>query len=68
MKRFIEVMDYDNGMKVLVPVGRITAVVLCDNGNAFIEMGTNGTETSSGVLTAESYDEVKKKIDESEVL
>lgn len=67
LKNFIEVTNYDNGMKVLVPVGRIMAVVCDDSGGAFIEMGTDNKATSSGVITAESYDEIKQKIKESEV-
>lgn len=67
MKGFIEVTDFDGGMKVLVPVGKITAVVCDGKGDVYIEMGTNGDTSSSGILVMESFGEVKRKIEESEV-
>lgn len=67
MKNFIEVMDINSGMKVLVPIGRITGIVCDGDGSVFIEMGTDDNEISSGVLVAESYDEIKAKLKESEV-
>lgn len=67
MKNFIEVTDYAGGMTVLVPIGKITGIVCDGDGSVFIEMGTDKNETSSGILVAESYDEIKNKIKESEV-
>lgn len=65
MKGFIEVTDYDGGMKVLVPIGKVTGIVCDGDGSVFIEMGTNDGGTSSGILVAETFDEVKRKIIES---
>lgn len=68
MKNFIEVTNYDGGMTVLVPIGKITGIVCDGDGSVFIEMGTNGNDdTSSGILVTESYDEIKNKLKESEV-
>ena len=67
MKNFIEVTSYDDGMKVLVPIGKITGIVRDGDGSVFIEMGTNRDDTSSGILITESYEEVKRKLKESEV-
>lgn len=67
MKNFIEVTSYDDGMKVLVPIGKITGIVRDGDGSVFIEMGTNKDETSSGILVTENYDEIKRKLQESEV-
>lgn len=65
MKGFIEVTEFDGGMTVLIPVGKITGVV-CDDGDVFIEMGTTGGTTSSGILVRESFEVVKQKIKQSE--
>ena len=67
MKNFIEVTSYDDGMKVLVPIGKITGIVRDGDGSVFIEMGTNRDDTSSGIFITESYEEVKRKLKESEV-
>lgn len=67
MKNFIEVTDYDGGMKVLCPVHKITGIVCDANGDVFIEMGTDKGGDSSGILVSESFDEIKAKINESEV-
>lgn len=67
MKGFIEVTDSDDGLTFLVPVGKITGVVCDVKGNVFIEMGTNSDTSSSGILVTESFDELKRKIEESEV-
>lgn len=67
MKTFIEVTDFDGGMKVLCPIGKITGIVCDGDGNVFIEMGTDGDGESSGILVCESFDEIKKKIKDSEV-
>lgn len=48
MKGFIEVTDYDGGMKVLLPVSKITAIVCDDDGSGFpygrIERTQNASE------------------------
>ncbi len=67
MKNFIEVTDYDGKMNVLVPISKITGIVCDGDGSVFIEMGTDKNDTSSGILVTESYDEIKKKLKESEV-
>lgn len=67
MKGFIEVTDYDGGMKVLYPVSKITAIVCDANGDVFIEMGVDGDGVSSGILVCESFDEIKAKIEKCEV-
>lgn len=67
MKGFIEVTDYDGGMKVLLPVSKITAIVCDDDGSVFVELGMNSKVDSSGLLITESYGEIKEKIKESEV-
>lgn len=41
MKGFIEVTDYDGGMRVILPVDKITSIV-CDKAKSvFIEMGVD---------------------------
>lgn len=60
--KFIEVTDYDRDVKYLVSVDKITTVA-CDNkGTVFIETGTDLDGESSGVFVAESFDEIKRKI------
>lgn len=50
MKGFIEVTDYDGGMRVILPVDKITSIV-CDKAKSvFIEMGVNNKGISSGIL------------------
>lgn len=66
MKSFLEVTNFEDGLKVLVPIGKITGIVEDGDGSVFIEMGTNKDETSSGILVTESYDEIKRQIKESE--
>lgn len=67
MKSFLEVTSYEDGLKVLVPICKITGIVCDSDGSVFIEMGTNKDETSSGILVKESYDEIKRQIKQSEV-
>ncbi len=66
MKNFIEVTDCDNGMKVLVPIAKVTGIVCDGDGSVFIEMGTDKGNISSGILVVESYDEIKNKLKDSE--
>ena len=67
MKGFIEVTEFDGGMTIIIPIGKITAIVCDGKGDVYIEMGTNGDTTSSGVLVQDSFEEVKRKIKQSEV-
>lgn len=67
MKNFIEVTNYDGKTNVLVPIDKITGIVRDGEGCVFIEMGASGNDgVSSGILVAESYEEIKRKIKESE--
>lgn len=66
MKNFLEVTEFENGLKVLVPIGKITCIVCDGDGSVFIEMGTDKDITSSGILVTESFDEIKNKLKESE--
>lgn len=67
MRNFIEVTDFDGQLKVLCPIGKITGIVCDRDGSVFIEMGTDGKGESSGILVTESYDEIKQKLNQSEV-
>ena len=67
MKNFIEVTNFDGGITVLVPIAKITGIVCDGDGGVFIEMGTDKNDISSGILVTETYDEIKKKLNESEV-
>lgn len=60
--KFIEVTDYDRDVKYLVSVDKITTVACDKKGTVFIETGTDGDGESSGVFVAESFDEIKRKI------
>lgn len=60
--KFIEVTDYDRDVKYLVSVDKITTVACDKKGTVFIETGTDLDGESSGLLVAESYDEIKKLI------
>lgn len=66
MKGFIEVTEITENSAVLVPIGKITAILKCDEG-AFIETGFDGKGKSTGICTAENYEEIKQKIKLSEV-
>lgn len=67
MKGFIELIDYDGEITILCPVSKITAVVCNHDGSVFVETGVDGKGISSGILTKETYEEVKEKIKTSEV-
>lgn len=67
MRGFIEVTDYDGGMKVLCPIQKITGIVCDGDGSVFIEMGTDKGGESSGILVCESFDEIKAKLEKCEV-
>ena len=67
MKGFIEVTDYDGGMRVILPVDKITSIV-CDKAKSvFIEMGVDNKGVTSGILVAESYEEIKQKLIQKDV-
>ena len=66
MKGFIEVTDYDGGMRVILPVDKIISIV-CDKAKSvFIEMGVDNKGVSSGILVTESYEEIKRKLKQNE--
>lgn len=60
--KFIEVTDYARDVKYLVSVDKITTVACDKNGTVFIETSTDLDGESSGVFIAESFDDIKKKI------
>lgn len=62
MKGFIEVTKNEDGLKVLLSIEYIMGVVFCDDGSVFIEMGYDGEGLSSGISVADTFDEVKEKI------
>ena len=67
MKGFIEVTNYDGGMRVILPVDKITSIV-CDKAKSvFIEMGVDNKGISSGILVTESYEEIKQKLTQKDV-
>lgn len=67
MKGFIEVTDYDGGMRVILPVDKITSIVCDKVKSVFIEMGVDNKGVSSGILVTESYEEIKEKLFNCEV-
>lgn len=60
--KFIEVTDYDRGLKCLISADKISSVVCDGDGIVFIEMGVDSKGTSSGILVEETFDEIKKQI------
>lgn len=66
MKGFIEVTDYDGGMRVILPIEKITSIVCDSSDSVFIEMGVDGKGISSGILVTESYEEIKRKLKQNE--
>lgn len=60
--KFIEVTDYDRGLKCLISADKILSVVCDGDGIVFIEMGVDSKGTSSGILVEETFDEIKKQI------
>ena len=67
MKGFIEVTDYDGGMRVILPVDKITSIVCDSSDSVFIEMGVDNKGVSSGILVTESYEEIKRKLTQKDV-
>lgn len=66
MKGFIELTVHASGDKILCPIRIITGVVE-DTDGTFIETGYDGKNKSTGIFVAESYAEVKEKIQNCEV-
>ena len=64
MKDFIEITEVESGLKVLLGIGKITAILTDKNGIVFIETGVDGKGNSTGVVVRESYDEIKCKLTE----
>lgn len=60
--KFIEVTDYLGDVKYIVSLDKITTIACDKQGKVFIETGTDLDGESSGLLVAESYDEIKKLI------
>lgn len=65
MKGFIEITEYESGLKVLYGIEKITAVLRDKKGVVFIETGTDGKGNSTGVVVRESYNEIKCKLAET---
>lgn len=63
MKRFIELTNNVDGLKILLAVDSITGIVCCENGRVFVEMGYDGEGLSSGISVEESYEEVKRMLE-----
>ena len=66
MKGFIELTAYGSGDKVLCPLRIITGVVE-DTDGTFIETGLDSKGKLTGIFAVEKYEEVKQKIQNSEV-
>lgn len=66
MKGFIELTVQANGDKVLCPIRIITGVVE-DTDGTFIETGFDSKGKATGIFAAEKYEEIKQKIQNSEV-
>ncbi len=62
MKGFIEVTERVDGMALLLPVSGIRAVAQDDDGCALIEFESAVNRKGSVFNTSESYEEVKRKI------
>lgn len=60
--KFIEVTDYLGDVKYIVSLDKITTIACDKQGKVFIETGTDFDGESSGVFVAESFDEIKRKI------
>lgn len=68
MKNFIEVTDCDDGTKMLLSIDKIISVECDGGGNVFIAMFKDNDGVPVGISVTESYDEIKTKLKESEVL
>ena len=62
MNDFIEVIDSENQCLVLVPVGRILSISYYDENSTFIEIFVGIDNKSIGVITKETYSEIKEKL------
>lgn len=67
MKGFIEVTNYDGGMRVILPIEKITSIVCDSSDSVFIEMGVDSKGISSGILVTESYEEIKRRLKQEDV-
>lgn len=61
MQGFIEIQSLADGSVILLPIGKIRAVLECDYG-AFIETDIDGKGRPTGIPVSESYIEIKQKI------
>ncbi len=62
MKNFIEVTDYDDGTKMLLPIDRIIGIESDGGESVFIGMFADADGMPVGVSVSESFDEVKNKL------
>lgn len=67
MKRFIEVTDIDDGVKILLAVDKIISIENDGYYGVFITMFKNNDGVLVGTSVSESYDEIKRQLNESEV-
>lgn len=66
MEKFIEVTDYDDGTKMLLPIDKIITIESDGSDSVFISMLIDSDSTPVGVYVAESYEEIKAKLIKSE--
>lgn len=66
MKGFIETTVYASKERVAIPVRIITGIVE-DKDGTFIETGCDGKGKLAGIFVTEGYEEIKQKIQNSEV-
>lgn len=64
MQGFIELKTLTDDSAILLPIAHITAVVERDYGT-FIETGIDGKGRTIGIPVAESYEQIKQKIQNS---
>lgn len=62
MKDFIEVVDKDKQCLVIIPIDRILSVCDYDGKSAFIEVDIINGDDSIGILTEETYTQIKIKL------
>ena len=62
MTQFLEVMEKEDNIQVLIPVKNIMSISVCSDGLAFIETGLDNKGFSTGIFTTETYADIKKKL------
>lgn len=63
MVDFIEVIEKNGNIKVMLPISKIWSISQCKDLTAFIETGLDEKGISTGVFTKELYIEIKKKLE-----